>query len=76
MSKKETTTWEHCQMDETVFRKLGDKFKGYKHIIEEGKPNTRNVEAVDKFALWLVDNWTLWEETATKLAEETKDPEI
>ena len=47
-----------------------------KHIIKEEKPNPRNIEAAGKFALRLVDHWQKWEETATKLTDETKDPEV
>ena len=60
-------------MDETAFMKIGDKFKANKHIGEKETPNERNAEATGKFAL---RHWERWEESTTKLADETKEPEL
>ena len=76
MSKKDLSNRDQYQMDENAFMKLGDKFKAYKHIVEVETPNARNTEAAGKFALRFVDYWERWEQSATKPAVETKDPEV
>ena len=54
---------------------MGDKYDGYKAIIDAPNPTPRNIEAAGKFALRLLDHWTKWEQSAQKLAEETHKPE-
>ena len=76
MSKKDLTTRDQYQMEKNASLKLGDKSKAYKHIVEVETPNARNAEAAGKLSLRLVDQWERWEQSATKLAEKTRDPEV